>query len=322
MCDQVPEFDNEAIAKIMQEHYGIKGEITPLVSFEDQNARIKTPNGSYVLKVANKRVEVESLEMQTEVLEHLKAKAPKLGVPDVVPSLGGENIIVVDGFLVRLLTYLEGDLLVGVDRSPELYNDLGHFMGRFTKAMDGYSHGGSNKPDDLWLLDNVMLCKAHIEDVEKGELYDRVLRFYNHYEENIVPKLKPLRGAVLHNDANEQNLLASLDGMPHITGIIDFGDLGYGTLINELAVTIAYALLGEDNTQMASSEIIKGYVQEFPLEEAELEIIFDMVAMRLVQSVVMACHRAKDFPDNKYILVSQKPIRMLLKKLDDKILKL
>ena len=78
MPDQAPGFDSQAIARIALELYGIDGEISSLVSYEDQNARIKTPEGSYVLKIANKRWPVASLEMQSEALQHLATTAPEL----------------------------------------------------------------------------------------------------------------------------------------------------------------------------------------------------------------------------------------------------
>ena len=56
MPNQVPNFDAQALGGLAIDLYGIKGDISSLVSFEDQNARIKTPGGSYVIKIANKKV--------------------------------------------------------------------------------------------------------------------------------------------------------------------------------------------------------------------------------------------------------------------------
>jgi hypothetical protein len=41
------------------------------------------------------------------------------------------------------------------------------------------------------------------------------------------------------------------------------------------------------------------------------------MAMRLVTNITMTSHSAKLFPDNEYILISQKPARALLKKLEE-----
>ena len=317
MPDQVPQFDIEAIARLAMVLYGMEGEISPLVSFEDQNARIKTSGGSYVLKIANKRWAIDGLYMQADAIEHLRTKAPELPLPRIVPTRTGEAITVIDGFAVRLFTFLEGNLLGTASRSPELYHDLGCFMGRFSKAMQDYSHPAAHRPDDLWNLDNVMSCKVYLQDVSGEGVRARIERFYKTYENNTLPTLQYLRKSVIHNDANEHNLLVTTDEPAKIAGLIDFGEVQFGTHINELAITLAYALLGEHDIETAARKIIQGYMQEFMLEAGELEVLPDLMAMRLVQSIIMTSNRARDFCGNAYISVSQEPVRALLKKLEE-----
>lgn len=317
MPDQVPHFDDQAIANLAIELYGIDGEISSLVSFEDQNARIKTPGGSYLLKIANKRWGIEFLHMQSEALEHLRTTAPDLRVPRVITGISGEAITVVNGFAIRLLTFLEGNTLGVGSKSMALYFDLGRFMGRFTRAMQGYAHPAAHRPDDLWNLDNIIACKVYLPFVADDNVRARIERFYRSYEENTLPKLQYLRKSVIHNDANEQNLLVDIEAPEKITGLIDFGDMVFGTLINELAITLAYALLGEDDIETVAGNIIRGYQQEFSLTDGEIEVLSDLVEMRLVQSIIMASKYASEFPDNAYILNSQKPVRALLKRLDE-----
>ncbi len=317
MTYQVPNFDEQALVKIAREHYGLEGEISSFVSYEDQNALINTPKGKFVIKIANKRWDLEFVKTQAEVLEHLKNVVPDMAFPSVVPSLKGEKIIFFDGFAVRILTFLEGDILGNMKRSPELYRDIGCFMGQFSNAMRGFSHPDREGSDALWKLDNVLACKAYLPDVIDEDARDRITRLYKEYEQSIRPKLQNLRKAVLHGDANEQNFLILPDQPDKIAGLIDFGEIQYGTQINDLAITLAYSLLGEDDIQMAADNIIDGYTKEFPLEEAETDILYYLMAMRLVTSITMTSHSAKQHPDNKYILVSQKPARALLKKLED-----
>jgi Ser/Thr protein kinase RdoA (MazF antagonist) len=317
MTYQVPNFDEQALAKIAKEHYGLEGENSSLVSYEDQNALIKTPKGKFVIKIANKRWDLEFIKMQTDVFEHLKNVAPDMTFPSVVPSLKGEKIIFIDGFAVRILTFLEGNILGNMKRSPELYSDIGCFMGQFSTVMRGFSHLDRDGSDVLWKLDNVIACKAYLPDVIDEDTRDRINRLYEEYEKSIRPVLKNLRKAILHGDANEQNLLI-LPGQPNkIAGLIDFGEIQYGTQINDLAIAVAYSLLGEDDIQMAANNIIEGYTKKFPLEEAEIDILYYLMAMRLVTSITMTSHSAKQHPDNKYILISQKPAQVLLKKLEN-----
>jgi len=53
------------------------------------------------------------------------------------------------------------------------------------------------------------------------------------------------------------------------------------------------------------------------LEEGELDVLFNLMAMRLVQTIIMSSHNAKEFPDNEYIVICQKPARALLKELEE-----
>ncbi|MFT5521376.1 MAG: Ser/Thr protein kinase RdoA (MazF antagonist), partial [Enterobacterales bacterium] len=311
MPDQVPNFDNETIKKLVIEHYDIEGEICPLVSFEDQNALIKTSEANYVFKIANKRWSHEFLEMQTDVLGYLKNTAPELVFPSLVKTLNGQSIIYVDGFAIRLLTYLEGELYTHTEKSPELYQDIGRFLGQFSKAMANYSFDVKDGSDELWKLDNVMACKVYLPEVIDEDARDRIERLYVVYENKILPKLPLLRKAIIHGDANEQNLLVASDNTKVIAGLIDFGEIQLASQINDLAIALAYTLLGEDDIAMASAKIIEGYDAEFKLDELEREILYYLIAMRLVTNITMTSHLAKLFPENEYILFSQKPARAL-----------
>jgi Ser/Thr protein kinase RdoA (MazF antagonist) len=313
---QIPEFSNQAIANIAQELYGLEGKISSLVSYEDQNARIKTQNSSYVLKIANNRFAAEALQMQIDIMAYLTDAAPDLTLPRVISSKNGKNIEIVNGFAVRVYTFLEGDILGNVARSPELYRNIGSFLGRFSTAMQGYSHLYAHKPDDFWNLDNVMACNLYLNDVDGADCRARIERFYEIYEKHTLPKSLHLRKSVIHNDVNEQNLLVAAHNPDQISGLIDFGELQYGTHINELAITLAYALLGEDDINMAARQIIDGYTEVFLLETEEMEVLPNLMAMRLIQSIIMTSNNAKKFPDNNYILVSQESARKLLRRIE------
>jgi Ser/Thr protein kinase RdoA (MazF antagonist) len=317
MLEQVPCFNDEAIAKLVLDIYGIKGEISALVSFEDQNVRIKTADATYVLKIANTKWSSEFMQIQTDVLEYLKTSAPQLTFPVVLKSLTGETMTTVDGFAVRLLTYLEGELLTNAPRTPQLYQDVGRFLGQLSKVMQDYPHAVAEGSDEFWKLDNVMACKVYLSDITDLDARDRIERLYAVYQQNILPKLPQLRKAIIHSDANEQNFLINPEQPMKIAGLIDFGELQLSSQINELAIALAYGLLGENDIAMASASMIEGYHRVFKLEEKEREILYYLMAMRLVTSITMSSHSAKLYPDNEYILISQKPARALLKKLED-----
>ena len=138
-------------------------------------------------------------------------------------------------------------------------------------------------------------------------------RIFTRYADRAAPHLARLRTAVLHQDANDYNIV--VDG-GEVTGLIDFGDMTHGRQINELAVTLAYALLDAEDVYKAARPIIAAYAQAFPLTCDEAGILFDLVAARLAASVCISSHRAWEFPGNDYLLISQAPAFRLLDRLD------
>ena len=182
--------------------------------------------------------------------------------------------------------------------------------------MQNFAHPVPERPDDYWNLDVVLSCRDYIEDVEGIDMRKLMERYFKRYEKNILPKIKQLRKAVIHGDLNEQNILVQKNNPEEIAGIIDFGDLQYATHINDLAIALAYTLLNVQDIEESAREIIIGYHKELAIQDGELEVLIDLVAMRLISSIILTSHRARAFPENSYILVSQEPARKLLKKLE------
>ncbi len=168
--DDIPNFDRQSMARLVMDLYGIEGDLSPLVSYEDQNALVRTPAAKYVLKIGNRKWPPSFVQAQTDVLEYLKINAPGLTFPSVIRTRDGNTITRVEGFAVRLLTYLEGELLTNTPRTPALYQDVGRFLGQFSKAMQGYPADTVEGSDPLWKLDNVIACKAYLDDVADAEV--------------------------------------------------------------------------------------------------------------------------------------------------------
>lgn len=316
MKHKIPNFSAEKIAKIAKENFDIEGVIKPLVSYEDQNALITTSKGKFVFKVANTIWPTPFIQAQSDAMAHLKRKLPHMDFAQVVPSREGEEIIFVDGFAIRVLTFLEGEVLANVQRTPALYRDVGRAVGEISAALQDFPAAGVAGSDPLWKLDQVIACKDYVSYVQDAETKDRINRIFADYENRILPVVPQLRKAVIHADANEQNLLIQPERPECISGLIDFGELQVASQVNELAITVAYALLGEENIKRASQEMIAGYEAAFELLPEERDILFSLVAMRLVTSIVMSSYNYHLRPDNDYLMVAARPGMALLKRLE------
>lgn len=313
-----PELAEAEVRALLQRVYGLDGSTAPLVSERDQNLLVDSGARRYVLKIANAVEDRRLLALQNGLLAHLAITAPDLGVPRLVPTHGGAEIgewrSGAAVHAVRLLTYLPGRLFSEVEKTPVLLGSLGAFVGRLTAALMGFGHPVAHRVEFLWNLDEALAVKPWLEDVA-AEHRGLVARVFARYEKHVVPRLPSLRAGVLHQDINDNNLIVSPDGSS-VTGLIDFGDMMFGRRINELAVTMAYALLDMDDLYAAAGPLISAYAAACPLEPDEAAVLFDLIAARLAVSVCVSSHRAHEFPDNIYLLISQAPALRLLTRLD------
>ncbi|MCA3561907.1 MAG: aminotransferase class III-fold pyridoxal phosphate-dependent enzyme [Aestuariivirga sp.] len=313
-----PAFSPEEARHLLARDYGIDGTLKDLVSERDQNFLVDSPAGKFVLKIANALEDHAFLALQNAAMKHVAQADPTLGLQRVIAANSGDGIVRWENgtsrHAVRLLSYLPGELYSAAGSLPALLASLGAFMGRLSRALKGFSRPAAFRPGFLWNLDEAMAVKPWLPDIV-AERRGLVARIFARYESRVLPRLPLLRGAVLHQDANDNNIVVDASTCT-VTGLIDFGDMTHGRQINELAVTLAYALLDVEDVYKSAAPLISAYAQQFPIEAEEADILFDLLAARLAMSVCISSHRAKDFPDNGYLLVSQAPAFRLLDRLD------
>ena len=131
----------------------------------------------------------------------------------------------------------------------------------------------------------------------------------------MAPRLARLRAQVIHGDANDNNLLVDGAVGTRITGLIDFGDAIHSATIGELAVAGAYAILDQPAPIDVAGRIAAAYHRVYPLQSEELDLLFDLIAMRLVTSVTLSASRRERVKDNAYLNISETPAWAMLERL-------
>ncbi|MFW9844962.1 MAG: phosphotransferase, partial [Candidatus Thorarchaeota archaeon] len=291
-------------------------EIQELPSERDQNFRISLESGQeYVLKVAAASEEIETLEMQNKAMQHLSENIVGQSSPEVYQSRSGAEIEEVEGadgtsHYIRLLSFLPGRLLSQVNpQSSDLLEDYGRFIGSISKGLTGFNHPSAHR-EFYWDLKRANTVIAnysrHITDPEKREL---VSYFLSLYEDIVLPLVDHLRESVIHNDANDNNVVVvhSHQNDKRRFGILDFGDMVHSSTINELAIAIAYAILDKADPISVAQSITAGYHAVFPISELELEILFPLICARLATSVSVSAYQKTLEPDNEYLTISETP---------------
>ena len=303
-----PAYSHAEVARLAGQYFGIAGALRQLASERDQNVQV----GDYVVKISNGAETRTALELQHAALGHLALAIPELPIPRVAAP----GIVEHGGHLLRALTFLPGTPYATVGHSAALRHQLGRFMGRVSRGLQGFGHPAAHKPGFLWNLDNAADVARWVADIANDDDRAVVEHAFRRHRQRVLPVLPHLRGAVVHHDANDYNVLVDeTASSPTVSGLIDFGDMLFARQVNELAVTLAYALLDVTDLVAAGRDVISGYVAEFPLTDDELRVVYDLAATRLAMSVAISSRRQHEFPDNEYLSISQAPSLRLLRRL-------
>ncbi|MEM8486221.1 MAG: phosphotransferase [Bacteroidota bacterium] len=308
-----PAFTEVEVAALLTTHYGFTGKIKTLPSYSDQNFLVDTADARFVLKISNSDEPFPVLDFQQQALQHLGIKAPALALPHVIPSQNGALLTEVAAprnnthHLVWMVSFLSGQFISDLQsHPPPLLHNLGIFMGTLDKALAGFVHPGMHRTLqwDLKHAPNLTEKLPHIKDSGKRRLVEHFLR---RFDEHVVPVSGALRQSVIHNDANDNNVLVDTRNNTAIGGIIDFGDMVYTYTVCEIAIAIAYMILGKEQPLETAMPILRGYQSVYPLTEQELAVLYDMVSIRLCTSVCMSARERSLAPDNAYLAVSEQP---------------
>ncbi len=303
---QPPRFSLETAHAILRDLYGIDGTVSLLPSERDQNFRVDSGEGrGYVLKIAN-RAEIRAmLEAENAAIERAAAS----GVcPMVIAAVDGSHIIEFEGHLVRLITLLPGQAMGALKRqSPALLADLGRALGRLSAALAGFDHPAVHR-DFHW---DLAKAEPIVAEFAGPAPVQKLLENYRRYAKSLLPEL---RQSVIHNDANDFNVIAGPGG-ECVSGIVDFGDMVFTHTVNEVAIAMAYAALGKPDPLAAMVQVAGAYHSEFPLREAELEALYSLACMRLCVSASLAAKQQAARPDDPYLGISQQPIQAVLPRL-------
>ena len=324
VTELIPRFSEEDARSLARALFGITAKVRPLPSERDQNFLLEPGSGpEFVLKIANSSEGREVLEAQNEVLQHMARRDPSLQCPRLQTTTTGNQIGTARGpdgstHLVRLLSYVPGHLLADVSpHTPELLESVGAFFGRLDQALAGFSHPALRRELQWDLQQAGKVVAQSIEHITDPKRRALVGRFHQRFLGTVEPALPRLRTSVIHNDGNDYNVLVNgihpLGG--EVTGLIDFGDLVESHTVFELAVCTAYAILGKTDLVAAAAQVVGGYHRANPLTELEMELLYDLIAMRLCTSVTISARQQKRHPDNQYLTISEGPAWAALERL-------
>ena len=294
--------------KVLQAEFGLKEvEIKKLDGYDNANYFIKTNTDNFIFKTYPYDKELLALvEAENETLLFLQG-SDKNKYPKPIRFTDGSFVktLKIDGkeTICRMLSFLSGEFLGDASHSESLFQSFGIFLAETDLELQKLTNYTIKARQWEWDIQYLNLNKKYINDIPNAKDRNIVNYFFKQFEEIVIPLLPDLRRQIIHNDANEWNVLAK-NGK--ISGIIDFGDLAHSPLINELAVAITYACFGKENPLEWASIILRSYHSKLPIQEKEIHVLYYLIAARLSISVCNSAHSRKTDPDNNYACASEK----------------
>lgn len=297
----------EQVRRAAAQLAGVTGPVTGLGGEHDLNARV----GDHLVKIHPSYADTDALRLQDAALRHLAVTDARDRVPTLVASFLDHDDVT---DRARILSWLPGRLWREQPHpSVELRRDLGRVVAQVDAALAGFTHPAGVRTLDWNLLEAPAQLPrvAAVADPERRALAERTLR---HHVEHVDHRLRELPVQLIHNDANDYNVV--LDDAGGVRGLIDFGDMVTAPRICGLAIACAYAAFSQANPVRDVAPIIAGYHEVTPLSPEELELVLDLMRSRLATSVVMAAWQRLEQPTNDHLLTSHDDAYRVLQRLD------
>jgi 4-aminobutyrate aminotransferase-like enzyme/Ser/Thr protein kinase RdoA (MazF antagonist) len=282
-------------SQLARQLFGVEGEAKRLPGERDQNFRI---GEKYVLKVSNSGEKREFLVALDAILTHLRASDTGLEWPKP------DKIEVVSGHFVRLLTWIPGVLFAEAPKRP--FASLGRALAKMDVALAGFDHAAVHR-EFHWDLRQAPQAMAHLPllTTEQRRLLEPIFADWKKVDWSGLPH------SVIHGDANDYNVLVDAEG-ERVVSILDFGDVVYSATVCDLAIAIAYAMLGQDDPVAVAAQVVGAYREVRPLSESEVQALWPLAAARLAMSVCYAAWQTREAPENEYLNISNAPAWKLI----------
>jgi len=313
----------ENLQQLLKKKYGLEGLLQSLTAEKDLNYQLDTKDGErFVVKIAHAQEEERLLEMQHTLLRHVAKEAGELMLPSLILTLEGAEICMINdnngrARMLRVLSWLEGDLWVDVHHhGAELLTSLGEACGEMCQRLSDFDHAAAHR-SFKWNLSEALWIKDKLYHIERMEDLELVEYFMDLYTTTVLPRRDELRKGVIYNDANDYNIIVGGEQRHtrRVVGLIDFGDVVYSEVVNELAIAIAYACMGKEDFLVATRSLIRGFHRRYALTETELLVLFPLIAIRLCVSVVNSAVNREEARTNAYLLVSEASAWAMLRRL-------
>lgn len=300
----------DEINQLMKQHWTLQCTSSRISCERDELFVIVSGHGEqFILRLSNPADDPAVIDLQVSALEWVDRRAPDLPLPGVVPLTNGDLVVSVSAGdnpprTACLTRFLEGPALARTPTTSKQLRNVGISLAKLGLALKGFQHPGAIR-ELAWNIQQAGSCRAMLPDISTTidePRWNLVRQGLDNFVENILAKLQQVRHQVIHADYNPHNILMNPSDTDQVSGILDFGDMVYTALVNDVAIAASYQTSGS-NPLSKVAELVSAYHSVLPLEDHEIDLLYDLIITRLCVAVAITEFRARRYPENReYIL--------------------
>ncbi len=321
----LPRIELDQVKDLVRELYGLEGEFQALNSERDLVWLLggaSAPLG--IVRIANALEPEGVVDLQVKAIEHILEQDPDLAIPGAIPTRNGKPYEFVTSHLsgerhmIRMIEFVDGRTVHDV---PEAYCDayywnIGAIMGRVDVALQSFFHPFAASNEHLWDFSQCPQLRDMLPGLPEGELRELLTGILDEAEQSTLKRFRKTRCQVVHQDAHDGNVMVRHDDPTEIAAVLDFGDMGYNTILSEI-VTAAEAYGDAEQDPIGPLiKVAQGYDTTNPLTEQEVDLLFDALRLRLAMASIILNYRALHDKEEKVHVEDWHHTRMLLKLVD------
>ena len=307
-----PRLGADEVATLLRD-WGLGATVRELDSERDQNWLVAVAGvPRHVLKIANRADTPELIEFQQQMMQRLADAG--LPCPRPNPTVDGRLWLRAGDHVAWLIEFRPGRRLAQ-EPTPAagVFTDLGEVLGRSAVALDGFDHPAAHGRHLQWDVQHAdEVLGAYADHVRGGGRRNLVRAILAEFRAEAAPQFADLPHSVIHNDANDHNVLVAGD---RVSGLLDFGDAVHSVTLNDLAIACAYAMLDRPEPARVAELIVAGYGRHRAISATEQRLLPVLIRTRLAMSVAISAYQQTVQPDNEYLRISEAPAWRLMEQL-------
>ena len=198
---------------------------------------------------------------------------------------------------MRLLSWIDGTPLQYVDGGVNIAAQSGACLATLDRLLEDFHHEASDFAL-AWDLRRAGSLAELLPYVDNAGLREICASRVEHFTTTVEPRLDACRAQVIYNDLNPSNILVESDDTSRLAGVIDFGDVIYSQLVNDVAIAAAYLCNTGPDPFEDIPDFLAAYTESMPLGNEEIELLPDLILTRHLTTVMITHWRASTYPES------------------------